>query len=83
MLWHMKLPLQLCFPVAHSFTSAKQEARLLDAIQFSLINPMITDEIDSNLSPISSPITTTKFCSNYDYNSVMGQCPGAVSVIYT
>ena len=34
-LWHMKLPLQLCFPVAHSFTSAKQEARLLDTIQFA------------------------------------------------
>ena len=25
-LWHMELPLQLCFPVAHSFTSEKQEA---------------------------------------------------------
>ena len=34
-LWHMELPLQLCFPVAHSFTSAKQEARLLDTIQFA------------------------------------------------
>ena len=34
-LWHMKLRLQLCFPVAHSFTSAKQEARLLDTIQFA------------------------------------------------
>ena len=44
---------------------------------------MITDEIDSNLSPISSPITTIKCCSNYDYNSVIGQCPGALSVIYT
>ena len=44
---------------------------------------MITDEIDSNLSPISSPITTTKCCSNYDYNSVMGQFPGVVSVKYT
>ena len=60
--------------VAHQRTTGKQ---------FSLINPMITDEIDSNLSPISSPITTTKCCSNYDYNSVMGQCPGPVSVIYT
>ena len=27
-LWHMELPLQLCFPVAHSFTSAKQEVLL-------------------------------------------------------
>ena len=35
-LWHMKLPLQLCFPVAHSFTSAKQEAELLDTIQFHI-----------------------------------------------
>ena len=60
--------------VAHQRTTGKQ---------FSLINPMITDEIDSNLSPISSPITTTKCCSNYDYNSVMGQCLGVVSVIYT
>ena len=60
--------------VAHQRTTGKQ---------FSLTNPMITDEIDSNLSPISSPITTTKCCSNYDYNSVMGQCPGPVSVIYT
>ena len=44
---------------------------------------MITDEIDSNLSPISSPTTTTKCCSNYDYNSVMGysargQCPSYI-----
>ena len=44
---------------------------------------MITDGIDFNLRPISSPITTTKCYSNYDYNSVIGQCPGAVSVIYT
>ena len=29
---------------------------------------MITDGIDSNLSPI----TTTKCCSNYDNNGVMG-----------
>ena len=34
-LWHMELPLQLCFPVAHSFTSEKQEAWLLDTIQFA------------------------------------------------
>ena len=44
---------------------------------------MITDGIDSNLIPISTPITTTKCCSNYDYNSVMGQFPGVVSVKYT
>ena len=60
--------------VAHQRTTEKQ---------FSLITPMITDGINSNLSPISSPITTTKCCSNYDYNSVMGQCPGPVPVIYT
>ena len=40
---------------------------------------MITDGIDSNLSHT----TTTKCCSNYDYNSVMGQCSGAVPVIHT
>ena len=28
-LWHTKLPLQLCFPVTHSFTSAKQRCMLL------------------------------------------------------
>ena len=44
---------------------------------------MITDGIDSNLSPISSPITTIKCCSYYGYNSVMAQCLGVVSVIYT
>ena len=44
---------------------------------------MITDGIDSNLSPISSPITTIKCCANYDYNSVMRQCLGVVSVINT
>ena len=36
-LWHMELPLQLCFPVAHSFTSEKQEAWLLDTIQLGFI----------------------------------------------
>ena len=65
----MELPLHLCFPVAHSFTSAKQEVLLFSLPFFSdinivvfaherntekqssLINSMIADGIDSNLSP--------------------------------
>ena len=68
-LWHMELPLHLRFPVAHSFTSAKQEVLLFSLPFFSdinivvfaherntekqssLINSMIADGIDSNLSP--------------------------------
>ena len=42
--------------------------------QSSLINSMITDGIDSNLSPV----TTTNCCSKYGYNSVIGLCPSYI-----
>ena len=70
-LWHLELLSQLCFSVAHSLTSEKQEMLLFSLSFFSIysvrpqkdywetvfsMTPMITDGIDSNLSPI----TTTK-----------------------
>ena len=36
-LWHMELPLHLCFPVAHSFTSAKQEVLLFGLPFFYIV----------------------------------------------
>ena len=90
-LWHMELPLHLCFPVAHSFTSAKQEVLLFGLPFFyivvfaherntekqsSLINSMIADRIDSNLSPdwvltavLNIVITVLLDCARHIYLS--------------
>ena len=91
-LWNRELPLHFCFPVAHSFTSVKQEVLLFSLPFFSninivvfahkrntekqssLINSMITDGTDSNLSPVA----TTDCCSKYGYNSVIGLCPSYI-----
>ena len=73
MLWHMELPLQLCFPIAHSFTSAKQEVLLFSLPFFptSRFRPqkarttekqfsLITSIITDGIDSNLNPITTTR-----------------------
>ena len=88
-LWHMELPLHLCFPVAHSFTSAKQEVLLfgLPFFLYSCFRPwkeyretVFSNQFDDCRQNWfqSESWLSTDCCSKYSYNSVIGLCPSYI-----